>query len=115
MEEELKGTESRRQIQCLLREKIEEKEQKGSGWGRGQRERNRDRDRDRQKEQERLESGMCLGGLLNHLYGGSPHRLPLASGLALWSGIEPIFDLTQGPLCAHTFFSQDGFYLQCFW
>ena len=47
---------------------------------------------------------MCFGGGLNHLYGDSASRLPLANHLAL-SGLEPTFDLTQGPP-----FSQDVFY-----
>ena len=59
-------------------------------------------ERERQRQREKAgeeESNMCLGGGLNHLYGGSPSRLLLANCLAL-SGLEPTFGLTQGPpLC----------------
>ena len=48
-------------------------------------------------------------GSLNHLYGGSSSRLPLANHLAL-SGSASICGLTQGPPgCACASFSQDGF------
>ena len=55
------------------------------------------------------ESNTCFGGGLNHLYGGSPSRLPLPNHLAS-SG----FGLTQG-LCAGASFSQDGFYEEVIW
>ena len=60
----------------------------------------------RQIETERAreeEDNTCFGGHLNHLYGGSFSKLPLANHLAL-SELEPTFVLTQGPpLCTCIF------------
>ena len=68
----------------------EKREDTGTGrlWGvGGQGERQTQREKAREEE-----SNMCFGGSLNHSYGGSPSRLPLANHLAS-SG----FGLTHSP------------------
>ena len=95
------------QVGFIMRGEREDRCRKSTGTGRlGELWRGREKDRDRQRERAREEeSNTCFGSGLNHLYGGSPSRVPLANHLAS-SG----FVKTQDPpLCACASFNQDGF------